>query len=126
MPNDKIRLANMQFYGYHGVAPEEHVLGQKFGVDLEVWLDLRQPGQTDDVADTVNYRALYELVRETNEQPFHLLEGFAEAIAQRVLREHPPVQTVLVRVRKPGVPLGGVLDYAEVEVVRERERHADL
>lgn len=126
MLNDKIRLVNMQFYGHHGVAPEEGVLGQKFGVDLEVGLDLRQPGRTDDVADTVNYRELYELVRETNERPFHLLEGFAEAIAQRVLREHPPVQTVLVRVRKPGVPLGGVLDHAEVEIVRERENHADL
>jgi dihydroneopterin aldolase len=121
VPGDKIRLINMAFYGYHGVAPEEAVLGQKFFVDLEVALDLRRAGAADDVAETLDYRDLYRVVRETNAQRFNLLEGFAEALAQRVLREQPCAVEVLVRVRKPSVPLGGLLDHAEVEIVRRRE-----
>jgi len=120
VPPDKIRLTNMSFYGYHGVTPEEGVLGQKFLVDLEVALDLRPAGTADEVAETVDYRDLYRVVQETNEQRFHLLEGWAEAIAQRILREQPRVWEVQVRVRKPAVPLGGLLDHAEVEIVRRR------
>ena len=117
---DKIRLTNMAFYGYHGVAPEEGVLGQKFFLDLEVTLDLGPAGATDDVGETLDYRDLYQVVRETNEHRFQLLEGWAQAIAQRILREQLAVREVLVRVRKPSVPLGGLLDHAEVEIVRSR------
>ncbi len=121
-PPDKIRLVNMSFYGYHGVTPEEGVLGQKFLVDLEVTLDLGPAGTADDVAETVDYRDLYRAVQETNERRFNLLEGWAEAIAQRILREQPRAQEVRVRVRKPSVPLGGLLDHAEVEIVRRSDR----
>lgn len=121
VPADKIRLTNMNFYGYHGVIPEEGTLGQKFLVDLEVTLDLRSAGAADDVAETLDYRDLYRVVQETNEQRFNLLEGWAESIAQRILREQPRAWEVRVRIRKPSVPLGGLLDYAEVEIVRQRK-----
>ena len=37
---DRIILEGMQFYGYHGVNPEERVLGQRYVVDLTADLDL--------------------------------------------------------------------------------------
>ncbi|HIE50609.1 MAG TPA: dihydroneopterin aldolase [Armatimonadetes bacterium] len=119
-PTDVIRLKNLTFYGYHGVVPEERALGQRFSVDVELRLDLRPAGETDDLQQTVDYREVYRLVQELNGRPFNLLEGFAEAIAQGVLARFP-VEEVTVRVRKPSVPLGGVVDYAEVEIVRRRE-----
>lgn len=39
----------MEFYGYHGVFPEENKLGQRFKVDLTVELDLKQAGESDDL-----------------------------------------------------------------------------
>ncbi len=41
MGRDLIRLCNMQFYGRHGVNPEEGVLGQRFEVDVDLRVDTR-------------------------------------------------------------------------------------
>lgn len=40
---DKIFVNQMEFYGYHGVFPEETRLGQRFIVDLMVLVDLKKP-----------------------------------------------------------------------------------
>ena len=47
MSSDRISLKGMQFYGYHGVNPEEKENGQIYVVDLSVAVDLSVPGQTD-------------------------------------------------------------------------------
>ena len=52
---DRILLNGMTFYGYHGVRPEEKELGQRFVVDVEMELDLRAAGTSDDLTDTVDY-----------------------------------------------------------------------
>ncbi len=111
----------MVFYGYHGANPAERTLGQRFIVDLEVELDLRPAGQSDDLADTVDYSAMYAAVREVVEgPPRNLLESVAEAIARRILASFA-VDAVRVRVRKPAAPIkGSVLAHAGVEVYRER------
>lgn len=111
----------MSFYAYHGVSPEERALGQRFLVDLEVEVDLRRPGQSDHLQDTVNYAQLYGVVREVMEgPPRNLLEALAEGVAQRVLQTFP-VAGVRVRVSKPAVPIkGAILSTARVEVCRKR------
>ncbi len=47
---DKISLNRMTFYGYHGVIPEERTLGQRFIVDVDLLLDLKSAGRSDDLA----------------------------------------------------------------------------
>ncbi len=46
---DRIILSDLGFFGYHGVMPEEAVLGQRFFVDLVCGIDLREAGRTDDL-----------------------------------------------------------------------------
>ncbi len=118
---DRIRIHNMSFYGHHGVAASERDLGGRFQVDVELGLDLRAAGESDAVADTVDYKAVYDLVAQIQESHrFRLLEAFAHAIAEAVL-DRFAVEEVTVRVRKASVPLGGLIDYAEVEITRRRE-----
>ncbi|HHM23861.1 MAG TPA: dihydroneopterin aldolase [Bacteroidetes bacterium] len=115
---DVIRLLNMAFFGFHGVHEEEHRLGQRFEVDLELFLDLSAAGNTDDPARTVDYSLVYELVEEiVIEREYRLLEGLAEEIAGKIL-ERFPVEMVTVRVRKPNAPVRGILDAVEVEITR--------
>ena len=121
MIRDKIQLKGMVFYGYHGVGLAEQELGQRFVVDLET---LREPGPaglSDDPDDTVNYSRMYRLVREVMEGPSRkLLESLAEAIAQGILADFD-VDAVMVKVKKPEAPMkGSILDYAAVEIFRER------
>lgn len=121
MPNDdKIILKGLVFRGHHGVHPAERELGQRFEVDVELTLDLGRAMASDALQDTVDYSRVYAVVRqEVEEQRYQLLEGLAGAIVRRLLAELP-ITALLVRVRKPQVPLDGVLSYAAVEIRRRQ------
>jgi dihydroneopterin aldolase len=118
---DRIVLSNMVFGGRHGVHPEEQLNEQPFGVDVELVLNLQAAGVDDDLEKTVDYSAVFRTVRQIVESTsFRLLEALAEAIAHELLTDFA-VTEVVVRVRKPKVRLGGVLDYAGVEIWRRRQ-----
>jgi dihydroneopterin aldolase len=119
MSGDRIHLAGMRFAGHHGNTAEERELVQPFIVDVSLELDLAPAGRSDDLADTVDYSAIYRRVRELVESTsFHLLEALAELVAATLLRDDARIEAVDVRIRKPRVQLGGPLDAAEVEIHR--------
>ncbi|HHT35580.1 MAG: dihydroneopterin aldolase [Candidatus Wallacebacter cryptica] len=114
--SDKIVLKNMRFYGYHGAFDVERELGQKFAVDLEVYTDLRNIH--DDTELSFNYVDAYTMIKDiVEEQEFNLVETLAEEIAEQILSAYD-VEKVVVRVRKSQVPVGGSVDYLEVEITR--------
>ncbi len=115
---DVIRITNMVFYAFHGVEPAEKKLGQRFEIDVEVFLDTRRAGNTDNLVDTVNYVTIYEIAEEVViEGEYNLIEAIAEDIARMIL-ERLPVEKTRVRVRKPHVSLPGITNGVEVEIVR--------
>ena len=124
---DEILLEGMRFYAYHGVNAEERALGQRFLVDVVMAVDLRRPGQSDDLADTVSYSDVYKVVRGIVEgEPRNLIEAVAEEIAAAILTEFPPVARVTVTVRKPEVPMkGSLLDAAGVRITRWQANGSD-
>ena len=124
---DEILLEGMRFYAYHGVNPEEQALGQRFIVDVALAVDLRRPGQSDDLADTISYSAVYKVVRGIVEgEPRNLIEAVAEEIASAILTGFPPVARVTVTVRKPEVPMkGSLLDAAGVRITRWQANGSD-
>jgi dihydroneopterin aldolase len=121
MTQDRIILEGMIFYGMHGVDPAEKSLGQRFIVDVWLTRDLRRPGRTDDVNDTINYADVYRFAKNVLEGPSKdLLEALAEDLARRIAEYWPDIEEIRVRVRKPEVPIkGSVLSHAAVEIVRQ-------
>ena len=119
---DKILMNNWGFYGYHGVLKEEATLGQKFFIDMELYLDTREAGQTDDMNKSVSYADVYELVKEIVENKrFNLLEALAENIAEEVLNKFDLLKGIMVRVKKPEAPVPGIYDYFGVEIKRAKD-----
>jgi dihydroneopterin aldolase len=111
----------MRFRGKHGVLEQEQREAQPFEVDVELWLDLGPAGRSDDLSQTADYRAVFDIAAETIAGPSVLLiETLAERIAGRVLVhfEALGLAEVVVRVRKPEVALPGQLDCAAVEIRR--------
>lgn len=117
---DKILLHGMQFFGRHGCDGPEREAGQVFFVDVEVDADLQIASRSDDLNDTLNYVTIFQKTREIIEGPSaYLLEHLAGRIADFAM-EHPRARAARVRIRKPHVALGGVLDYSGVEIERTR------
>ena len=118
---DRIILEGIEFYGYHGLIPEEKTLGGWYEVDIEIEYDLRKAGESDKIKDTVDYPKIHKTVVEIGEnEKFQLLERLAHRIAEEIIKRFG-VEKILVRVRKPAPPLVGKLDHVEIEIVRRKE-----
>ncbi|QZY54815.1 dihydroneopterin aldolase [Crassaminicella profunda] len=118
---DKIIMKNLSFYAYHGAMDEENILGQKFFIDIDLYVDLKKAGLTDDVKDTVHYGEAYSLIKDivTNKK-FNLIEALAENIANEILNTFPLVKEINIAVKKPEAPVPGLFDYFGVEIRRKR------
>jgi len=93
----------------------EKELGQRFEVDVELATNLSVPGQTDDLEQSINYVDVYTIVQDiVQERTYNLIEAVAENIAGEILSAYS-LDYVVVRVRKPSVPMGGVVDHVEVK-----------
>ena len=117
MAEYRISLENINLYGYHGASQNERELGQRFEIDVDIIADLSEAVASDDMKKTVNYEKVYRLVEsEVVNEKYHLLEALADKIARDVIKEFGVLE-VVVRIRKPSVPIAGSLDFVEVEVV---------
>ena len=90
----------MSFQGRHGVRPAERERPQEFKVDIEVDVDLSEPGKTDRVEDTIDYRQLRAIAKDVIEgESQKLLETLASRIAEQALQLRR-VARVSVRISK--------------------------
>ena len=111
----------MQFYGYHGLLPEENKLGQRFNVDLEMFVDLKKAGHSDDMLDSVHYGHAYDIVKNVVEgEPKNLIEAVAERIANELLNHFELIKKCRVKVIKPDPPIHGHYHSVAVDILRER------
>jgi dihydroneopterin aldolase / 2-amino-4-hydroxy-6-hydroxymethyldihydropteridine diphosphokinase len=116
---DKMYVKDLEVYGYHGVNEEEKRMGQRFLISVELDLDLREAGKSDDLNKTVNYAELcHGLEREFLTEKYDLIEKCAEMLAEYILVNYQSVHKVKLMIKKPWAPIGKPLDFAAVEVER--------
>lgn len=111
-----IILREVRFHAYHGVMPQERKVGGDFTVSLRVGVDLSLPAESDDVADTLNYATLYEVVKQQMEIPSQLLEHVAGRIGKAVMDTFPQVTDIDVTLTKLNPPMGAECAGASVEL----------
>jgi dihydroneopterin aldolase len=114
---DIIKLHNAVFYAYHGAMSDEQSLGGKFEVDVELHCDLTAAKEMDDLNATVNYEKVYALMSSVvTGKKYYLIEALAHSISSGIIAAFPPVMRTVVRVRKPGAPIHGVVENIEVQI----------
>ena len=111
-----IHLRQVRFHAFHGVMPQERQVGTDFVLDLRVGYPLQQAMQSDDVADTLNYAALYDLVAREMQQPSNLLEHVAGRIAEAIGQTFPQVTSIDLTLTKQNPPMGADCEGAGVEI----------
>ncbi len=119
---DKIVMKNMRFLSHSGVLEKEKEEGQEFVITLT--LEVKDiPGcRTDDLFDTVNYAAVFELVRDYVEDvSCNLIEYMAEHIIRNVMSAFAQVEKITCEIRKPKAPIDGDFDYMGVIIKRDRK-----
>ena len=115
---DVIQIRGLRATGVHGVLPVERERAQPFEVDLELSVDLRKAGATDDLADTVDYGVLAEAVAAcVSKESYALLERLAERIAEIAMADDR-VTAVAVTVKKLEPPVDAEVEHVAVRITR--------
>ena len=117
---DAIKISGILCYGYTGLLPEEKVLGQRFEVDLTLWLDLAAAGASDDISKTCDYCHAIAAVKERiKTSKFDLVEKLATAIAEDILQLEL-VEKVRVQLSKLAAPIPDFGGRITIDITRQR------
>lgn len=120
--SSKIYLRNVRFHAFHGVLPQEGIVGNDYLVNLVVDYDFSSAMKTDDLQGTLNYAEVYQKVREEMVVPSKLLEHVAGRIAHRLFSDFPEIQKLQLSITKVNPPMGADSDGAGVEVVLTNDK----
>ena len=111
-----ISIEGMEFFAYHGCFKEEQVIGTKFSIDLFLKVDTAKAEQSDYLEDTVNYQAVYQLVKKEMDSKSNLLEHVGRRILDRISISFPQIESAKIKIRKLNPPLGGKMDFVSLEL----------
>ena len=120
--SSKIYLRNVRFHAFHGVLPQEGIVGNDYLVNLVLYYDFSSAMKTDDLQGTLNYAEVYQKVREEIAVPSKLLEHVAGRIAHRLFSDFPEIQKLQLSITKVNPPMGADSDGAGVEVVLTNDK----
>lgn len=100
--SDRIQIQDLLLRTIIGINEEERRNRQDVLINITLYADTRAAGASDDIGDAVNYRTITKrVIKRVEESSFNLVERMAAEIAAICLEE-PRVETVDVRVEKPG------------------------
>lgn len=120
---DRISIKGLEVFANHGVFEEENVLGQKFIINIDMYLSTRAAGINDDINKSVDYGAVCILIKKImTEKNYKLIEAAAEAVAAGVLLEYSELLEVDVEIEKPWAPVMMPLSTVSVKINRKRHR----
>ena len=120
--SSKIYLRNVRFHAFHGVLPQEGIVGNDYLVNLLLDYDFSSAMKTDDLQGTLNYAEVYQKIREEMTVPSKLLEHVAGRIAHRLFSDFPEIQKLQLSITKVNPPMGADSDGAGVEVVLTNDK----
>ncbi len=95
-----ITLDRMQFYAHHGAFEQERLVGNDFEVSLRIEYPLDRAAESDNLADTLNYAEVYDIVAAEMAVPSQLLEHVAGRIARSLRSRYPLIGSGTVTVAK--------------------------
>jgi len=105
---DAVFVRGLEFEGNHGYSAAERKGTRRFRVNLTLARDLQVAGQSDRIADTVDYWKVSEIaVTLGTQSTFRLLEGLAGAIGRAIQELYPEV-AVTIEIEKLAPPCPGV------------------
>jgi 7,8-dihydroneopterin aldolase/epimerase/oxygenase len=109
-----ISITGMEFHAYHGCFKEEQVIGNRFIVDIQFDTDTTEAEVTDNLSKTVNYAAVYSLVKIEMAITSKLLEHLAKRILDAIMNAFPQITKAELKVSKMNPPVGGKVDCVSV------------
>jgi dihydroneopterin aldolase len=114
-----INIDKAEFYSYHGVMPQERVVGNSFLVSLKVEVDVLAATESDRLEDTLSYAEMFDVVRSEMAVPSSLLEHVAGRIVKSLRQRFPAIRKIDITVTKKNPPIVGQMEGVGVRLVED-------
>ena len=111
----KISLEGMEFYAYHGVYPEERVIGNSFVVDVFIDTNWETASNSDDINETINYETIYQICQAEMRHTVQLIETLIQNISMAIRRQFSTIQAITIKIRKNRPIPGHRVSHSAVE-----------
>ena len=116
MTMDLVFIDDLRIQTVIGIFDWEREITQTISLDLQMAFDISRAAQSDDIVDTLDYKAVSKrLIQFVEASEFQLVEALAEHCARIVLEEFP-VSWLRLKLSKPGAVRGS----SAVGVIIER------
>lgn len=98
--SSKIKLENIKIHAFHGVLPEEKILGTYYILNLTIKTDFWKATETDDLNDTISYAEINDIIHEEMKIPSELLERVAGRIIEKINEKFPQITSIKIKITK--------------------------
>ncbi|HVZ98622.1 MAG TPA: dihydroneopterin aldolase [Chitinophagaceae bacterium] len=114
----QVHLHDLHFHAFHGIHPEEKILGNEYIVNVTA--ELHEAADViHSIDDTVDYADLYNIVLERMNVPAPLLETVIMEIGNEIHREFPELRSINISIKKLQPPIEGITGSAGVTWQKE-------
>lgn len=112
-----IYVRNLEIYAFHGVMPQENVVGNKFLVNIQLDCDLAEAMENDDIETSISYAEVIEIVKREMAITSKTLENVVYRIKNALIGSFPGILSGNVSVSKVTPPIPGTkLDEVAVAI----------
>jgi dihydroneopterin aldolase len=105
MANYQVLLEDIRLFAFHGLYPEERILGNWYTINVVVESE-SHPNFSDKIANTIDYSLIFSICKQVMAVPVDLLETVAETITLKIRAELSEKVSVLVQISKENPPMG--------------------
>ncbi|WP_426481732.1 dihydroneopterin aldolase [Chryseobacterium sp. R2ACT005] len=112
----KIYLEDVRIYAYHGVLPEENIIGTYYILNVELHTDLWKAVASDDLHDTISYADINDILHKEMKIKSRLLEHVAGRIISTIHNSFPQVDYIKLKITKTAPPMQGEMTGASIEL----------
>lgn len=115
----KILIENLKIFAFHGVLPEEKILGTYYILNVEIHADLWKAAESDDLKDTINYAEINDILHDEMAFPSQLLEHVIGRIIHNLKLKFPQISFIKVKLTKTNPPMKGEMEGVSVQMQKE-------
>jgi 7,8-dihydroneopterin aldolase/epimerase/oxygenase len=112
-----IEVNSIKLYAFHGCLEEEARIGGHYTVDVCMKTDFSKAAASDELAETIDYVQVNQIVTEEMAIRSKLIEHVGQRIVNRLQQEVQQLEAVRVKVVKICPPING--DVQNVAIIIE-------
>ena len=114
-------LETMKFHAYHGVKPEERIIGGTYLVDVTYLIDTVAVA-SDRITDTIDYAVIFNIVKAEMAIPSNTIEHVAGRTLKAIKAQFPQMPQLTVKITKCFPPVSGEMAAASAFIESSKKK----